>query len=110
MWTKRRRSYFLLIRIRAPKRVNIILPLSLVALEQILIAFFDLASVAKDLFPVRWLRIPMRKGSVGLRGKELSLGEILALLREVWVEMRSYGQWKMVDIESEDARVEIRFF
>lgn len=109
MWI-RRRSYFLVIRIQAPGRLNIMIPVSLVVLEQLLVAWFELVDVVRDLFPVHRLRFPWSGLAARSGRKELSVGDILALLRSLWSELRSYGRWKMVDIESEEARVEIRFF
>jgi hypothetical protein len=106
MWTKSRRSQLLLIKVHQAGHRKIVLPVSLVAIEQILRAGEELAEVIEDLLPTQLTRnFKFNKCQSGC-----SIVECFKLFRKLWDEVCSYGSWRMVEIEDAENAVEIRFF
>lgn len=83
-----------------------LLPVSLAAIDQLLRAGEELAEVIEDLLPTQLTRnFKFNKCQSGW-----SIVACFKLFRKLWDEVRSYGSWRMVEIEDDENAVEIRFF
>ena len=82
-----------------------VIPVSLVALEQLFRAWLDLARFLGDLIPVK-----LFSGGLGGRsvaGKRIPLNKLFLLCLELWDEIRSHGRWRVAEIENDRVRLEI---
>jgi hypothetical protein len=105
MLTDWRRSWLLLIRIRTERRRRVVIPVSLVALEQLFRAWLELARFLGDLVPVKLFT--GRQGGWGKAGKRIPLNQLFLLCQELWNEIRSYDRWQVAEIENDRIRLEI---
>jgi hypothetical protein len=102
MWTKGRRSQLLLIKVQRLKHHELIIPISLVAINQLLRSVRDLVAMVEFLLPAKlvwrcW-------------GQKRQVGEAFNLIRELWDEIRSYGSWPVAEVEDGDIKVTVRFY
>ncbi|HYH03020.1 MAG TPA: hypothetical protein VEC37_07970 [Bacillota bacterium] len=113
MWTNRRKSHFLMIWFQTAESRKFVLPIALMVLDQLFNALFELADFLEHILPSHRLVISCTHGKSDTGRKELhtsDIGAILGLIREFWQEIRGYGRWEVVRIESEEAQVKIEFF
>ncbi len=107
MWTKRP-SLFMMVRIRAGGKGRFLIPIPLFVLGQALEAASDLVWLAKAIRP-GWFA-DLAGCSDGLAGKAVSPSQALEALRHFLGELRGYGRWRMVEVETEKAEIHIDFF
>ena len=107
MWTKSRQSHFLVIQIKTNEKFGFSIPISLLVIDQIMVSLSDLVSFMEDILP--GVRIPWQSWDKNKKRVEFKLSIVLAMVREILSELRSYGTWRMVEIDTEEAKVDIRF-
>lgn len=110
MWTKLRQSHFLLIKIKAKGYFKLTLPVSLWTVDQLIESLTDLIGFIEDILPQKATMIPWRSWDKSTNSSQrVKVSNILTMVREVLTELRSYGNWRMVEIDTEDAKVDIQF-
>lgn len=107
MLNKDYRSLFMLIRVRLGKHKKIVIPLPLFVFEETIIAIFDLF-LLPDLFYPIW----QKKLQKHMRGwaPKVTFGQAINLLLNFFDELRKHGRWRMVEVETEKARIYIDFY
>lgn len=113
MSTKHYRSSFMLVRIQHGGLRKIIIPLPLFVLDETIKALADLMVLPDLLFPSWQQKIHQKL--VGKKWyKEIqpqsSLRDIVNLFRSLFNELRQYGRWRMVEVESGKDKVYIDFY
>lgn len=103
MWSNRP-SLFLLVRISFGGTRSLVIPIPLFVVDITLDAVADLALVA-DLFAPLW-----RRGLKHSWFRMPSLAALLGVCAEFFNELRRYGRWRMVEVETDKVRVYVDFY
>ena len=110
MWTKLRQSHFLLIKIKAKGHFKLTLPVSLWTVDQLVESLTDLICFFEDILPRSAMLIPWKSWDKSNNSSQrIKISKILIMVREILNELRSYGNWRIVEIDTEDAKVDIQF-
>lgn len=107
MWNnlKGYRSFFMLVRVQVKSGFSLTIPIPLFLLDQTFEVFEDLAWLAEKLV-LRWA-IPLDSNFPNSRhfcrwtGGTGAPSQILKLCREIIWELRCYGKWRMVEVETQ---------
>jgi len=110
MWTDRRRSWFMLVRVKVPGKMSFVFPLFLPVLEETFDVLGDLALVGDALFPGVRQKIGRHGGERRGPKPPLSLTRIVRMLEAMFAELQRYGRWQMVEVEAKDVRVSVEFY
>ncbi len=112
MWNKpifSYRSFFMVVRLGFGSGITIPIPIPLFLLDQTLDAVEDLAWLAEKLF-LRWTVLLSDKDCYSryhARRWSHFAGaptQALRLCREIIRELRRYGKWRMVEVETDDPK------
>lgn len=104
MSTKERPSFFILVRVKTPS-LGFTIPIPIYVFIITLEAFRELG----------WLAGKIARGRPGARQGAVRqylpyVKEALPLLKELLLELRRYGKWRMVEVEAGETRVSVEFF
>lgn len=97
----------MLIQIKTKGSIGFSIPISLFAIEQLMDSLLDLISLVEDIAP--GARISWKSWGKHRNGYHYKLSTIFILVKDILNELRSYGRWRMVEIDTEDAKVNIQF-
>lgn len=116
MWNNRQ-SQLLLVRLSRGGMRRLVIPIPLFVLDLTLAAFSDLICLGDSLVPqwrrkAGWFNRSSYGGSYGgSSGKgRISAGELLESGLHLFRELRKYGRWRMVEVQSDQVRVSIDFY
>lgn len=110
MWTERRRSWFMLVRVKTAGKTGFVFPFSLPVLEEAVAVLADLALVGDLLFP-GWLHRFSQGGEEEQRRKPcFFLSQAVRLIGAVFPELRRYGRWQMVEVETGGQKISVEFY
>lgn len=111
MWTRNNgyRSFFMMVRIRAGKGFLIPIPIPLFLLDQTLDAVEDLAWLAEKFVIPGVVRSGNRQDQNSKSFRHWmdhpgSPSEVVKLCRRIIEELRRYGKWRMVEVETRDPK------
>ena len=104
----RRRSYFLLVKVRPGGERTLTLPLPLCVAEELLSGLAILAWLAGPLWRKRLRRWAGHRGFWGGALSEMSPYRLLGLLREMVRELRAAGPFTLLEVREGDTLVSVR--
>ena len=108
MWSKRQ-SQLLLVRVSWGGLRRLVIPVPLFVLDLTLAAFFDLACLI-DSFASKWMR-GMRRFDLGGSGAgRIAAESMLTVCLRLFREMRKYGRFRLVEVQTGRIRVFIDLY
>src|SRR5512140_1349146 len=111
MWNKYR-SFFMLVRVHN-EQIHFSFPLALFLLDQTFDILSDLVWLWERFIPNGAIPIPRRSRNNGITALDSDYAivpsQVLQLCRDVITELRSYGNYRMVEAEVGQVRVYVDF-